>query len=77
LDAAQQVGVGVQTLHCTAPEAVLRQRVSDRQGDIADATVAVLEQQWMEPFAPTEADWVTEIDTTQDLPSQIAAIVGS
>jgi predicted kinase len=56
---------------------VLRQRISDRQGDIADATVAVLEQQWMEPFAPPEVDRVTQIDTTQDLPSQIAAIVGS
>lgn len=77
LEAAQRLGVGVQMLHCTAPEAVLRQRISDRQGDIADATVAVLEQQWMEPFAPPEVDRVTQIDTTQDLPSQIAAIVGS
>jgi aminoglycoside phosphotransferase family enzyme/predicted kinase len=77
LEAAQRLGVGVQMLHCTAPDAVLRQRISDRQGDIADATVAVLEQQWMEPFAPPEVDRVTQIDTTQDLPSQIAAIVGS
>jgi aminoglycoside phosphotransferase family enzyme/predicted kinase len=77
LDAAQRVGLAGQILHCTAPEAVLRQRVSDRQGDIADATVAVLQQQWMEPFNSVEAGSVTEIDTTQDLSSQIAAIVGS
>jgi hypothetical protein len=77
LDATQRVGLAGQILHCTAPEAVLRQRVSDRQGDIADATVAVLQQQWMEPFNSVEAGSVTEIDTTQDLSSQIAAIVGS
>ncbi|WP_035990685.1 AAA family ATPase [Leptolyngbya sp. KIOST-1] len=73
----QAAGLPLSILHCTAPMAVLEQRVRDRSGDIADATVAVLQQQHMEPFSEAEQGLVTAIDTTQDLPPQIAAIVGA
>lgn len=62
-------------VHCTAPADVLRQRVQDRQGDIADATVAVLAQQTFEPFAAEEKSCLVTIDTTQPLPPQVSAIV--
>jgi predicted kinase len=57
------------------PPEVLTQRLESRSGDIADATVAVLEQQVMEPFSSALENLVKIIDTTLDVPAQIAAIV--
>ncbi|MEL6902381.1 MAG: AAA family ATPase [Cyanobacteria bacterium J06606_4] len=50
-------------LHCTAPPDILRARVEQREGDIADATAAILAKQSMDPFAAHEP--VIELDTTQ------------
>ncbi|WP_255516190.1 AAA family ATPase [cf. Phormidesmis sp. LEGE 11477] len=50
-------------LYCTAPPEVLRTRVKQRSGDIADATAAILAKQSMEPFGQTEP--VITVDTTQ------------
>jgi predicted kinase len=77
LEQIQAAGLPLTILHCTAPPAVLEARIRDRSGDIADATVAVLQRQHMEPFTPTEQAWVRAIDTTQAMPPQIAAIVGA
>lgn len=49
--------------YCTAPAEVLKARVTQRSGDIADADAAILAQQSMEPFA-AETPVVT-LDTTQ------------
>lgn len=49
-------------LHCTAPESVLKARLDQRRGDIADATAAILSRQSMEPFSAE--DPVVVIDTT-------------
>lgn len=76
IDAIEQAGLPVTILHCMAPPAVLEQRVRDRAGDIADATVAVLQRQHMEPFTEAEQPLVRALDTTQAVPQQIAAIVG-
>jgi uncharacterized protein len=76
LDAAQGGSLPVTIVHCTAPSEVLEQRVRDRTGDIADATVAVLQRQQMDPFTPAEQPLVRAIDTTQAVPPQILAIVG-
>ncbi|PSN14600.1 adenylyl-sulfate kinase [filamentous cyanobacterium CCP5] len=76
LDRAGKQGVPVDILHCQAPLPVLKQRLQKRQGDIADATVAVLERQVMEEFTGAERSRLTAIDTTQPLTSQVAAIVG-
>ena len=77
LETIQATGLPAAILHCTAPPAVLEQRVRDRAGDIADATVAVLQRQQMEPFTEAEQPLVKTIDTTQAVPQQLAAIVGA
>ncbi len=69
--------VSLTILHCQAPLAVLQERVQQRQGDIADATVAVLAEQTMEPCTYAEAPYVTTIDTTQSLSEQLATILGA
>ncbi|MGF1520258.1 MAG: AAA family ATPase [Nodosilinea sp.] len=77
IDQVQAAGLPLAMLHCTAPPAVLEQRVRDRSGDIADATVAVLQRQHLEPFTPAEQPLVKPIDTTRDVAPQIVAIVGA
>jgi hypothetical protein len=64
---AQSRQIPLQILYCTAPVEVLRQRLQQRTGDIADATVDLLESQQAaaEPFSDTEKPYVTTIDTTQ------------
>jgi uncharacterized protein len=77
IDLAQDRGIPIQILHCTAPEQVLRDRLAHRTGDIADATVDLLASQqaaW-EDFTPTERADVTRIDTTQDIAFALAPIV--
>ncbi len=63
LDAAQLQHLSIAFLHCTAPADVLRARVAQRSGDIADATAAILAKQSMESFDPS--DPVVTLDTTQ------------
>jgi uncharacterized protein len=56
-------------IYCTAPEAVLRDRLRQRTGDITDATVDLLASQqaaW-EDFTPAERAYLTTVDTTQDI----------
>jgi aminoglycoside phosphotransferase family enzyme/predicted kinase len=77
IEQIQTADLPLTILHCTAPTEVLEARVRDRAGDIADATVAVLQKQSMEAFTETEQGLVRAIDTTLDVPQQIAAIVGA
>lgn len=77
IEQIQKAGLPLTILHCTAPATVLEQRVRDRAGDIADATVAVLQRQHMEPFTESEQPLVQAIETTQSVPQQLAAIVGA
>jgi uncharacterized protein len=69
IDLAQTQGMPLQIIHCTAPVEVLRDRLAHRTGDIADATVDLLASQQVawEDFTPAERDYVTTLDTTQDL----------
>ncbi len=57
--------IPLQILHCTAPNDILRDRLQSRTGDIADATVDILEKQVFEPFTDQESPFVTVVDTTQ------------
>jgi uncharacterized protein len=69
VDLAADRGIPLQIVHCTAPDNVLRDRLIQRTGDIADATVDLLASQqaaW-ENFTPTESQYITTVDTTQDL----------
>ena len=72
---AQAHHVPLSIVHCDAPAEILAQRVRDRQGDIADATVAVLANQQLEPFTAEEKPYVKQVDTTQPLAAQLATIV--
>lgn len=68
IDLAQSEAIQLDIIHCTAPERVLIDRLAQRTGDIADATVDLLASQqaaW-EDFSPIEAQYVTNIDTTVD-----------
>ena len=71
---AQAAGIPLQIYYCSAPMQVLQTRVAERQGDITDATVAVLAQQSMEPFTPEEKAWVREIDTTEAIEVQLSQL---
>jgi uncharacterized protein len=74
IDLAQDRDIQLQILHCTAPAEVLRDRLRQRTGDIADATVDLLvsQQAIWEDFTPAERSYVTTIDTTQD-PAELLA----
>jgi aminoglycoside phosphotransferase family enzyme/predicted kinase len=64
---AQAQNIPLQILHCTAPLTVLSDRLNQRQGDISDAGVALINSQRLqaESFTPAEQAYVTTIDTTQ------------
>lgn len=65
---AQAQNIPLQILHCTAPDAVLIDRLQQRTGDITDATVDLLASQkatW-EDFTPAERSYLTTVDTTQE-----------
>jgi predicted kinase len=63
----------VQIIYCTAPEAVLRDRLLSRTGDVSDATADLLSQQQATAQAFTDAEKaiVTTVDTTQNWRSQL------
>lgn len=65
IEQATTANIPLQILHCDAPIEVLQERVQQRRGDIADATVTVLAAQSFEPFTAQEQPWVKTIDTTQ------------
>jgi hypothetical protein len=58
-------------LHCDAPLAVLRQRLQQRTGDIADATADLLPQQQLDPFTAAERPYLKTLDTTQAIDKQL------
>lgn len=64
---AKEHNLPLKIVYCTAPLAVLRDRSSDRQGDISDATADLLTEQQAnaEPFTTEEEDYVTTIDTSK------------
>nr|WP_290222128.1 AAA family ATPase [Trichocoleus desertorum] len=72
---AQAHQLPLKILYCTAPEEVLRDRLQQRTNDIADATADLLAQQQMESFTADEQAFVTNLDTTQDLASQLKQVL--
>ncbi|MBE9181291.1 AAA family ATPase [Oculatella sp. LEGE 06141] len=53
--------------HCNAPLEMLRDRLQQRQGDIADATADLLSHQSVDPFSPQEQAYVTIVNTAQEV----------
>jgi aminoglycoside phosphotransferase family enzyme/predicted kinase len=60
--------------HCTAPIDVLQTRLTERTGDIADATADLLPQQHLEQFLDSEVPYLVTVDTTKDLEAQVAKL---
>jgi len=74
---AEKHHLPLQILSCTAPEDVMRDRLSSRTGDVSDATANLLSSQQTasEPFTEAEQSFVKTLDTTQDLESQLSGLV--
>lgn len=71
IEQTQAAGIPLTIVACEAPMDVLRERVAARSGDIADATVAVLEGQSFEAFTDSEQEFVKSVNTTEDLKAQL------
>lgn len=65
----------LQILYCDVPLTTRQTWLHQRQGDISDATVDLLPKQHMEPFTETEQPFVTTIDPTQNLESQLKQFI--
>ncbi|MEG4967495.1 AAA family ATPase [Microcoleus sp. B6-A1] len=78
INQAQSHGLPLQIIYCTAPIKVLRERLQQRRGDIADATAELLSSQQaaFEPFTELEQISVKIVDTLQDLEVQLNEICG-
>jgi hypothetical protein len=76
IDRAQSHGLPLQIIYCTAPIEVLRERLQQRRGDIADATAELLSSQQaaFQPFTELEEISVNIVDTAQDLEVQLNLI---
>ncbi|MBK1986082.1 AAA family ATPase [Sphaerospermopsis aphanizomenoides BCCUSP55] len=70
---AQKHQLPLQMIHCTAPIEVLQERLVNRTGDIADATVDLLASQikQFEAFTEQEQPYLKILDTTQPLDAQL------
>jgi uncharacterized protein len=73
INMAQSRNLPLQIVYCTAPIEVLRSRLEQRQGDIADATAELLSSQQaaFEPFTESEKTYVKIVDTEQDIEVQL------
>jgi aminoglycoside phosphotransferase family enzyme/predicted kinase len=76
INQAQSHGLPLQIIYCTAPIEVLRERLQQRRGDIADATAELLSSQQaaFQPFTELEQISVNIVDTAQDLEVQLNLI---
>ncbi|WP_414574834.1 AAA family ATPase [Anabaena sp. CCY 9402-a] len=73
---AQKHQLPLQIIYCTAPLEVVQERLVNRTGDIADATVDLLASQLKqtEPFTDTEKPYVQIWDTTQPPQTQLRVL---
>jgi hypothetical protein len=76
INQAQSHGLPLQIIYCTAPIEVLRERLQQRRGDIADATAELLSSQQaaFQPFTELEEISVNIVDTAQELEVQLNLI---
>ncbi|WP_414542720.1 AAA family ATPase [Nostoc sp. CCY0012] len=69
--------IPLQIIYCTAPLEVVQERLANRSGDIADATVDLLTSQLQqaEPFTPSEKPYVQIWDTTKPQQAQLDQVI--
>jgi aminoglycoside phosphotransferase family enzyme/predicted kinase len=74
---AEKHQIPLQIIYCTAPVEVIRDRLINRTGDIADATVDLLTSQLQqaEPFTSEEKPYVQIWDTTKPQEAQLKQII--
>jgi aminoglycoside phosphotransferase family enzyme/predicted kinase len=74
---ATQHQLPVHIINCTAPLEVVTERLLNRTGDIADATADLLASQikQSEPFTNQEQPYITVVDTTQPLDTQLSELI--
>lgn len=74
---SQLAQIPLRILACTAPVDVIRNRLLHRNNDISDATIALVEtqRQQAEDFTDIEQSYVVPINTSQDLNSQLIALI--
>ncbi|MEA5505375.1 AAA family ATPase [Halotia wernerae UHCC 0503] len=74
---AEKHQLPLKIISCTAPIEVLQERLVNRTGDIADATVDLLtsQMQQAEPFTDAEKPYVQVWDTTQPQAAQLNQII--
>jgi uncharacterized protein len=77
IEKAQASQIPLQIVSCEAPVEILRKRLIERTGDIADATADLLtsQQASAEAFTETEKSYVKVLDTTQSLDTQLDGLI--
>jgi len=73
--AQAETPIKLHIVHCDAPLEIRHTWLEQRQGDISDATAALLPKQHLEPFTEIEQPLVTRIDSTQDLEAQLKQLI--
>jgi uncharacterized protein len=73
MNTAESHSLPLQIVYCTARVEILRSRIEQRRGDIADATAELLSSQQaaFEPFTESEQTYVKIVDTEQDIEVQL------
>jgi len=69
IEQAAKYQLPLEILYCTAPEEILRDRLSSRTSDVSDATASLLTSQLaaIEAFTEAEKPFVKTLDTTQEI----------
>jgi predicted kinase len=76
IQTAQSRGLRICFVYCTAPPEIFRARIRSRSGDIADATVSLVDSQQreLEPFGELELRKMIALDTRRPLNELLAEI---
>ena len=73
---AEENNIPLQIIQCEAPIEVIKQRLKNRNGDISDATVGLLNSQIenSEPLTKREKELLITVNTTQPLENQLTML---
>lgn len=77
-EAVANCGARVAVLHCDCPDEVALERIAQREkqgNDLSEARPELLKEQTLEPLAKGEWGLWLEVDTTQPLAEQVAAVL--
>lgn len=77
---ARTHGSSFTIVHCSAPEGVIRQRLTERAGDTARVSdgrweIYLAQREHADPFSDAEMDNVVNVDTSRPMDEQIEAVL--